>query len=177
MTVPQEVKLARHAGDLDDDGHDTYGGASAPASADYLVGTASGSLSAEIVVGTTPGGELGGRRAWASPTVDATHSGSSHAATQAAAEATAAAALAAHAALPAGTDHVHIDNVAFNGDGSTTSFELPAAPFDAYSVAAYVAGLRTAITLSGGLLTTMTFGSAPASGTDNVVVDIAAAVV
>jgi hypothetical protein len=27
MTVPQEVKLARHAGDLDDDGHDTTGGA------------------------------------------------------------------------------------------------------------------------------------------------------
>jgi hypothetical protein len=25
VTVPQEVRLARHAGDLDDDGHDTYG--------------------------------------------------------------------------------------------------------------------------------------------------------
>ena len=48
----------------------------APGSADYLVGTASGGLSAEIVVGTTPGGELGGT--WASPTVDATHSGSAH---------------------------------------------------------------------------------------------------
>jgi hypothetical protein len=68
----------------------------APASADYLVGTASGSLSAEIVVGTTPGGELGGT--WASPTVDATHSGSTHAATQAAAEATAASALSSHVA-------------------------------------------------------------------------------
>jgi hypothetical protein len=64
------------------------GGAAAPATVDYLVGTASGALSAEIVVGTTPGGELGGT--WASPTVDATHSGSTHAATQAAAEATAA---------------------------------------------------------------------------------------
>lgn len=42
----------------------------------YLVGTASSDLSAEIVVGTTPGGELGGT--WASPTVDATHSGSAH---------------------------------------------------------------------------------------------------
>jgi hypothetical protein len=40
------------------------------------VGTANGSLSAEIVVGTSPGGELGGT--WASPTVDATHSGSAH---------------------------------------------------------------------------------------------------
>lgn len=60
-----------------------------PSNVDYLVGTASGALSAEIVVGTTPGGELGGT--WASPTVDATHSGSSHAGIQAAAEATAAA--------------------------------------------------------------------------------------
>lgn len=49
----------------------------APEDADYLVGTATGALSNEIVVGTTPQGELGGT--WASPTVDATHSGSSHA--------------------------------------------------------------------------------------------------
>ena len=68
----------------------------APSTPDYLVGTAQAGLSAEIVVGATPGGELGGT--WASPTVDATHSGSSHAATQAAAEATAAAALTAHSA-------------------------------------------------------------------------------
>lgn len=59
--------------------------AAAPTNADYLVGTANGTLSAEIVVGTTPGGELGGT--WASPTVDTTHSGSSHADVQAAAEA------------------------------------------------------------------------------------------
>ena len=43
---------------------------------DYLVGTATATLSGEIVVGTSPGGELGGT--WASPTVDATHSGSAH---------------------------------------------------------------------------------------------------
>lgn len=49
----------------------------APDTADYLVGTANGSLSGEIVVGATPGGELG--NTWASPTVDATHSGSAHA--------------------------------------------------------------------------------------------------
>ncbi|HKY89370.1 MAG TPA: hypothetical protein VJ141_05275 [Candidatus Limnocylindrales bacterium] len=66
----------------------------APTTANYLVGTAQAGLSAEIVVGTTPGGELGGT--WAGPTVDGTHSGSSHAATQSAAEATAAAALAGH---------------------------------------------------------------------------------
>lgn len=44
---------------------------------DFLVGTATGHTAAEIVVGTSPGGELGGT--WASPTVDATHSGSTHA--------------------------------------------------------------------------------------------------
>lgn len=66
----------------------------APATADYLVGTAQGGLSAEIVVGTTPAGELGGT--WGTPTVDATHSGSSHTGTQAAAEATVAAALSGH---------------------------------------------------------------------------------
>lgn len=73
---------------------DEAGGGGAPTTADYLVGTADGGLSNEIVVGATPGGELGGT--WAAPTVDATHSGSSHTAVQAAAEATAAAALSAH---------------------------------------------------------------------------------
>jgi hypothetical protein len=68
----------------------------APSDVDYLVGTASAGLSAEIAVGTSPGGELGGT--WASPTVDASHSGSTHAATQAAAEATASSALTTHAA-------------------------------------------------------------------------------
>jgi len=53
-------------------------GGGAPTDADYLVGTANAGLSAEIVVGATPGGELGGT--WASPTVDATHSGSAHSA-------------------------------------------------------------------------------------------------
>ena len=51
-------------------------GAGAPNNANYLVGTAHAGLTAEIVVGTTPGGELG--NTWASPTVDATHSGSAH---------------------------------------------------------------------------------------------------
>lgn len=71
------------------------GAGGAPDDADYLVGTAHAGLSAEIVVGATPGGELGGT--WPSPTVDASHSGSTHAATQAAAEATAAGALTTHA--------------------------------------------------------------------------------
>lgn len=124
---------------------------------DFLVGTASGLLTSEIVVGTTPGGELGGT--WPSPTVDTVHSGTSH----------------ADAAF-LGSDHEHIDYVVYSGDGSTTAFELPAAPFDEFSVKAYVAGLRTGVTLSGAMLTTMTFGSAPASGTDNIIVDIVAAV-
>lgn len=42
-----------------------------------LTTVASGTLTAEVVVGLTPGGELGGT--WDAPTVDATHSGSSHA--------------------------------------------------------------------------------------------------
>jgi hypothetical protein len=54
----------------------TGGGGGAPIDADYLVGTANPTLTNEIVVGTSPGGELGGT--WASPTVDATHSGSAH---------------------------------------------------------------------------------------------------
>ena len=63
--------------------------------ATYLVTAAHAGLSAEVVVGATPGGELGG--SWASPTVDASHGGSTHAATQAAAEATASGALTTHA--------------------------------------------------------------------------------
>jgi hypothetical protein len=55
---------------------DNSTGGGAPTTADYLVGTSQGGLSAEIVVGTSPGGELGGT--WASPTVDAVHSGSAH---------------------------------------------------------------------------------------------------
>jgi hypothetical protein len=57
-------------------GDHTHGASGAPSDADYLVGTAHAGLSAEIVVGTSPGGELGGT--WAAPTVDATHSGSTH---------------------------------------------------------------------------------------------------
>ena len=63
-------------GGLGDDDHSQYVLDSAIQSVDFLVGTASAYLSGEIVVGTTPGGELGGT--WASPTVDATHSGSAH---------------------------------------------------------------------------------------------------
>jgi len=47
-----------------------------PLTTNLLVGTANAGYPDLIVVGTTPGGELGGT--WASPTVDATHSGSAH---------------------------------------------------------------------------------------------------
>jgi hypothetical protein len=57
----------------------THGGVGSPAPVDatYLTTTSNSTLSAEVVVGATPGGELGGT--WASPTVDATHSGTAHA--------------------------------------------------------------------------------------------------
>jgi hypothetical protein len=68
-------------------------------------------------------------------------------------------------------------DVLFSGDGSTVAFPLPAAPVDAYSVAAYVAGVLTEVTLSGTLLDTATFGSAPGAATNNVRFDIVAATV
>lgn len=72
----------------DETGGGSGGGGGAPTDATYLTATANASLSNEVVVGATPNGELGGT--WGAITVNATHSGSSHAAVQAAAEATAA---------------------------------------------------------------------------------------
>jgi hypothetical protein len=82
-----------------------------PINADYLVGTANSILSAEIAVGTTPGGELGG--SWATPTVDATHSGSAHVALTA----NTPAAVGTSGAVGTGTasakdDHVHAHEAA-----------------------------------------------------------------
>lgn len=75
------------------------------------------------------------------------------------------------------TDHEHVNNVVFSGDGATTIFELPAAPFDEFSIGVYVTASRSQDwTLSGAMLTTLTFGSAPASAANNIVVDIVAAV-
>jgi hypothetical protein len=113
-TTGQVLKKAS-ATDFDTEWDDETGaGTNAPADATYLVGAAHGDLSAEIVVGATPGGELGGT--WASPTVDATHSGSSHAAVQAAAEATAAAALSSHEG----------DTTSVHGIADTTALALTA---------------------------------------------------
>jgi len=74
-----------------------------------------------------------------------------------------------------GPQHVHVNNVTFSGDASRTVFTLPAAPVDAYSIAVFVAGTRSQDwALSGTILDTLTFGSAPASGTDNIAIDIVA---
>ena len=108
-------------GGLGDDDHTQYALDSEVQSVDFLVGTASGYLSGEIIVGTTPGGELG--NTWASPTVDATHSGSAHHALSHA--------LASHTAL----DH---DVLAGLGD-------------DDHSIYALLAGRGTGQTLIGGV--------------------------
>ena len=88
----------------------TTGPTGAPTTADYLVGTAQAGLSAEIVVGTTPGGELGGT--WASPTVDATHSGSEHLA------------LGSTGSTAAAGDHTH----AATGVGAILISDTPSTP-------------------------------------------------
>jgi hypothetical protein len=103
-------------------------GTGAPDDVDYLVGTADAGLSNEIVVGTSPGGELGGT--WASPTVDASHSGSTHAATQAAAEATAAAANTADIATHAGLADPHTGYRLESADHSHASTGAQAGQLD-----------------------------------------------
>ena len=74
--------------------------------------------------------------------------------------------------------HAHVENVVYSGDGATTVFILPAGAVDAYSVDVYVTGSRSLDwTLGGTLFDTLTFGSAPASAANNIVVDIVAVVV
>jgi hypothetical protein len=72
-------------------------------------------------------------------------------------------------------DHEHVIDV-FNGDGSTTAFEISEEPLDPEAVYAFVAGAWTAITVSGGMSTVVTFGSAPGSGTGNVAIQYPAVV-
>lgn len=141
--------------------------ASAPSSADYLVGTAHSALSGEIVVGTTPGGELGGT--WASPTVDSVHSGSAHLALGTTSS-TAAAGDHVHAE---DVTHVHITDEQLSGDGTTTVFIL-ANEAEPETAIAYVGGTRTSVTVGGTINDEITFASAPASGTDNISVDYVA---
>ena len=103
-------------------------GGGAPTNADYLVGTANGSLSNEIVVGTTPGGELGGT--WASPTVDATHSGSAHA------DAIAKAIVDAKGDIIAATAADTVARVAVGADGTFLKADSAAAAGVAWAAAA-----------------------------------------
>lgn len=79
------------------------------------------------------------------------------------------AALQAASGGASGGDHEHVIDV-FNGDASTTAFELSNEPLDPEQVFAFVGGSWTAVTMSGVMNTTATFGSAPGSGTGNVVI-------
>ena len=108
-------------GGLSDDDHTQYALDSEVQSVDFLVGTASGYLSGEIVVGVTPGGELG--NTWASPTVDATHSGSAH-----------------HAQAHTLSSHSSLDHDVLSGLGD-----------DDHSIYALLAGRGTGQTLIGGV--------------------------
>jgi hypothetical protein len=116
----------------------TSGGA--PTTTDYLVGTADVGLSAEIVVGTSPGGELGGT--WASPTVDATHAGTTH---SAATDTHIADGSAAHAASA-----VSVDSTTLVGIGTDVQavFEEVDDDIAALKTPDYLVGTATA-TLSG----------------------------
>ena len=129
----------------------------------FLVGTATGLLSAEIAVGTTPGGELGGT--WASPTVDATHSGSTHAATQAAAEATASGALSTHAAAadPHTGYQKESEKDAANGYvGLDASSHINLGDTNLYRSASNVLKTDDALTVAGVLTASKVMTAAPA---------------
>lgn len=102
-------------------------GGGAPTDVDYLVGTADATLTNEIVAGTSPGGELGGT--WASPTVDATHSGSAH-----------------HAQTHTTADHT--DAVAIH-DESVDQGDVNTLDFTGAGVSASVAGATATISISG----------------------------
>jgi hypothetical protein len=86
-----------------------------------------------------------------------------------------AATLPADVDTAVGDQHVHVVDEQFNGDASATIFPLAneAVP---ESVMAWVAGVRTPVTLGGTLNDLVTFGSAPGSGTNNVSIDYAAVV-
>jgi hypothetical protein len=78
-------------------------------------------------------------------------------------------------ASTASSDHAHVMDCLLSGDASTTAWTLPVVPVDQYSVAAYVSGVLTEVTLSGTYFDIATFGSAPASATNNIRFDIVAA--
>lgn len=70
-------------------------------------------------------------------------------------------------------DHVHMVDELMSGDGSTTVFDLANEALPETAIA-YVAGTRTSVTVGGSMNDQITFGSPPASGTDNISVDYVA---
>lgn len=162
--------------------------AGAPTGADYLVGTANGGLSAEIVVGTSPGGELGGT--WASPTIDATHSGTSHAGAASAAVTTHEGLADPHTGYRLeSADHTHassglqagqVAHSALSGITATDHHVAPAAGPDANVTvdAAGAAGTASTFARSGhghqvgtdsGVASTQAFGDAATAGTSGTI--------
>jgi hypothetical protein len=69
--------------------------------------------------------------------------------------------------------HVHIVDEQFSGDASVTVFDLANEAVPETAIA-YVAGTRTSVTVSGTMNDQITFGSPPASGTNNISVDYVA---
>lgn len=117
------------------------GGGGAPTTATYLTTTAQAGLTNEVVVGATPGGELGGT--WAAPTVDALHSGSTHAAIQAAAQAAAEATAATNLSA-------HLTDTVDAHDASAVSVLDTAGNFSGTQVESVLAELHAAIPVGGG---------------------------
>lgn len=124
--------------------------------------------SAKEYASGTQSGTGGSAKSWAQTAEDTAVTGSSysalHHAAKAAASATAAAASAASAAGNAGTQSVD----RFNGDGSTTAFTMTSNPATENNTMVYVSGVyqqKDTYSTSG---TTLTFSTAPPTGTGNI---------
>ncbi len=130
-----------------------------PTDADYLVGTANAGLSNEIAVGTTPGGELGGT--WASPTVDATHSGSAHHSSQSLASIAAPVTRTADAT----EDVVVTTTIAANAAVVGTSYRMTLTGYCDLAASAPTLTFRVYLNGTGGtLLLTHTIGNMNTTG-------------
>jgi len=124
--------------------------------------------SAKEYASGTQSGTGGSAKSWAQTAEDTAVTGSSysalHHAAKSAASATAAAASAANAAGNAGTQSVD----RFNGTGSQTAFTMTASPATENNTAVYISGVyqqKDTYSISG---TTLTFSTAPPTGTGNI---------